>query len=306
MIRLTDFEKKTSDPVTVEYVSTPSGSIPVYGVKSFHSLTQLIGFGKYMNKEQCNVYLRGQTSLYDGKMSPSALRPKRIPGTDKFEPINYDKRISEYKSRIHESLRQTKNFCNWNKHTIEPLLQHYGIRTYWIDIVDNVWVALWFSLHNTTSTIVDTKEYIHISENSTDQYGYVFLMGCDAVKEDEKQPGVYIGASTMVVDLRKAVPSYFLRPHAQHGLMLKKRSITLSDYADYSDKIIAVAKISVKDGLKWIGQTGLLSVQSLFPPPFYDTGYANLLNEYRKAESCKKIMTKNYIQLYGSIQDITY
>ena len=88
--------------------------------------------------------------------------------------------------------------------------------------------------------------------------------------------------------------------------MLKKRSTQSSDYADYTDKIIAIAKISVADGLKWIGQTGLLSVQSLFPPPFYDTGYANLMNEYKRAKSCEKMGTKDYIQLYGSIQDITY
>lgn len=306
MIRLTDFEKKTSDPVTVEYIMTPSGTIPVYEIKSFHSLTQLIGFGKYMNKASCNVYLRGQTSLYDGYLSPSALRPKKIKETDDFEPMNYEKRISEYKSHIHESLMQTRSFQNWNKYTIEPLLQHYGVRTYWIDIVDNVWVALWFSLHNTTSTVVDSREYVHITDNSLDQYGYIFLMGSDAIRENENQPGVYVGDTTVVVDLRKAVPSYFLRPHAQHGLMLKKRSNNPCDFADYTDKVIAIAKISVADGLKWIGQTGLLSVQSLFPPPFYDTGYANLMNEYKKAISCEKISTKNYIQLYGSIQDITY
>ena len=146
MIRLTDFERKTSDPVTVEYISTPSGNIPVYGVSSFHSLTQLIGFGKYMNKDQCNVYLRGQTSLYGGYMSPSALRRKKIPGTDDFEPINYEKRISDYKNRIHESLEQTKSFSKWDKNTIEPLLQHYGVRTHWIDIVDNVWVGLFYCI----------------------------------------------------------------------------------------------------------------------------------------------------------------
>ena len=306
MIRLTGFEKKTSDPVTIEYVKTPSGDIPVYGIKSFHSLTQLIGFGKYINKGFCNVYLRGQTSLYGGYMSPSALRPKKIPDSDDFEPMNCVKRISDYKYHIHESLNQTKNFINWNKITIEPLLQHYGIRTYWIDVVDNTWIALWFSLHNTTSTIVDSREYIHISENTPDQYGYIFLMGSDAIKECEDQPGVYVGDTTTVVDLRKAVPSYFLRPHAQHGLMLKKNSNNLSDYADYTDKIIAIAKISVSDALKWIGQTGLLSVQSLFPPPFYDSGYASLMNEYKKPESCKHISTKSYIYLYGSIQDITY
>jgi hypothetical protein len=29
----------------------------------------------------------------------------------------------------------------------EPLLQHYGLATTWIDLVDNIWVALWFACH---------------------------------------------------------------------------------------------------------------------------------------------------------------
>ena len=70
---------------------------------------------------------------------------------------------------------------------------------------------------------------------------------------------------------------------------------------DYTDRIIGIAKIRVKDGLKWIGQTGLLSVQSLFPPPYYDTGYANLLNEYKKPSN-NQINTVDYIKLFGSIQ----
>ena len=306
MIRLTDFEKKTPDPVLVSYVSTASGDIPVYEIKSFHSLTQLIGFGKYLNKGECNVYLRGQTSLYEGLMTPSVLRPKKNKKTGIAEPLSCGKRISDYKHYIHESLSCTKSFNSWDKLLIEPLLQHYGIKTYWLDVVDNVWVALWFSLHTTTPTIVDSREYIHISENAPDQYGYVFLMGCDAQKEDKELPGVYRGNTTLLVDLRKAVPSYFLRPHAQHGLMLKKTSEKPNDYADYSDKIIAVAKVSVADGLRWIGQTGLLSVQSLFPPPYYDTGFASLMNEYKMAASFNSKSEKNFIQMFGSIQDITY
>ena len=67
------------------------------------------------------------------------------------------------------------------------------------------------------------------------------------------------------------------------------------------ESVIAVAKISVLDGLKWIGQTGLMSVQSLFPPPYYDTGYASVLNEYRNQESYI-----NFIKQFGSIQNISY
>lgn len=298
MIRLTDFEKKTSDPVRVTYAATPSGDIPVYEINSFHSLTQFIGFGKYMNREVGNVYLRGQTSLYSGNLPPSALRSPSI---------NYAQRVSLYKKHINESLAQTKNFKDRDNLIIEPMLQHYGIRTYWLDIVDNVWVALWFAVHKTNSKIIDGREYIHIFENDGDQYGYIFLIGSDATKEDANKPGVYVGKQTTLVDLRKAVPSYFLRPHAQHALMLKKNSSELSDYADYSDHIVAIAKISVSNALKWIGQTGLLSVQSLFPPPYYDTGYEQLLNEYKMPDSCKELFPpKNYIQLFGSIQDITY
>ncbi len=271
MIRLTDFEKKTSDPVGVEYLSSPSGNIPVYEIHSFHSLTQFIGFGKYLNREAGNVYLRGQTSLYDGTLPPSALRKRKNVKTGDIEPLNIEKRISDYKHNIALSLQNTKNFSNRDSNVMEPLLQHYGIRTYWLDIVDNVWIALWFALHRTASTIIDNREYVHVFESEQNQYAYVFLIGSDAIIESKKQPGLFEGKSSIVVDLRKAIPSYFLRPHAQHALMLKKKGSHFQ-FSDYSDMVIAIAKISVADGIKWIGQTGLMSVQSLFPPPYYDTG----------------------------------
>lgn len=225
--------------------------------------------------------------------------------TVKFSNININHRFSEYKRQINESLNGTQHFTGWNKDIIEPLLQHYGIKTHWIDIVDNIWVALWFALHKTSSTIADGREYIHMFENDDDEYGYVLLIGCDAQDNNPYQAGVYKSTSTIMVDLRKAVPSFFLRPHAQHALMLRKRSSKYEDFMDYTDRIIGIAKIRVKDGLKWIGQTGLLSVQSLFPPPYYDTGYANLLNEYKKPSN-NQINTVDYIKLFGSIQDISH
>ena len=306
--------------VEVEYISTISGVIPVYSIKSYHSLTQFIGYGKYINNLWGNVYLRGQTSLYNGYLSPSLLRRKIISGenqlvkekaeaatsnTVKFSSININHRFSEYKHQINESLNGTQHFTSWNKDIIEPLLQHYGIKTHWIDIVDNIWVALWFALHKTTSTIADGREYIHMFENDDNEYGYVFLIGCDAQDKNPYQAGIYKSPSTIMVDLRKAVPSFFLRPHAQHALMLRKRSDKYENFMDYTDRIIGIAKIRVKDGLKWIGQTGLLSVQSLFPPPYYDAGYANLLNEYKKPSN-NQINTVDYIKLFGSIQDISH
>lgn len=319
-----NFEDRTPDPVVVEYIPTPSGVIPVYSISSFHSLTQFIGYGKYINKDWGNVYLRGQTSLYDGYMSPSVLRRKKIDPETKitplctkdeaaqinpiqFQPLNYDKRIAQYKYYLDESIKNTQHFSTWNNmDVIIPLLQHYGVRTHWLDVVDNTWVALWFALHGTKATVVDGREYIHIFEHNTSDYGYIVLIGSDAKIEDSCFSGIYRGETTVMVDLRKAVPSYFLRPHAQHALMIRKQSTKCEDFADYTDKIIGIAKISVADGLKWIGQTGLLSVQSLFPPPYYDKGYTLLLNEYKKANAASSYDMVNYIRLFGSIQDISY
>ena len=169
MKQITDFEGRTSDEVEVEYISTISGVIPVYSIKSYHSLTQFIGYGKYINNQWGNVYLRGQTSLYNGCLSPSLLRRKIISGenqlvkekaeaatsnTVKFSNININHRFSEYKHQINESLNGTQHFTGWNKDIIEPLLQHYGIKTHWIDIVDNIWVALLYSLQWLFSTPV--------------------------------------------------------------------------------------------------------------------------------------------------------
>ena len=319
-----NFEGKTPDPVVVEYIPTPSGVIPVYSIASFHSLTQFIGYGKYINKGWGNVYLRGQTSLYDGYMSPSVLRREKIdheaeiiPLCKKdeadqidpiqFRPLNYDKRITQYEYYLGDSIKNTQHFSDWNnKDVIIPLLQHYGVRTHWLDVVDNTWVALWFALHRTKATVVDGREYIHFFEHKTSDYGYIVLIGSDAKIENSRFPGIYRGETTVMVDLRKAVPSYFLRPHAQHALMIRKQNTKCEDFADYTDKIIGIAKISVADGLKWIGQTGLLSVQSLFPPPYYDKGYALLLNEYKKANAGSSYDMVNYIRFFGSIQDISY
>ena len=55
MKQITDFEGRTSDEVEVEYISTISGVIPVYSIKSYHSLTQFIGYGKYINNQWGNV-----------------------------------------------------------------------------------------------------------------------------------------------------------------------------------------------------------------------------------------------------------
>lgn len=284
LYNIDNFEKKTPSDIEFETVTLSCGkNVNMYTIKSVHDLTQFIGYGKYINNQNHNVYLRGQTQLYGGALIPSLYR-----GRTKFESITqkYDKRINAMK-------RDVKSFNQYDRIILEPLLQHYGIKTPYIDLVDNVWVALWFALHQAKTKIINTHEYVYFYNNEN-EYSYVFLVATDAINPSDKH-GVYLGLETKLVDLRKALPSYFLRPHAQHAYMLRK----VTPYPeDYSDLVIGIARIPTLLGLKWLGDNELLTVSSLFPAAYFDSGYAILLKRYPEDE-------QGIARQYGSIQIIT-
>jgi hypothetical protein len=106
---------------------------------------------------------------------------------------------------------------------------------------------------------------------------YILLVAADAVAPDKNQPGLYRGPSTELIDLRIAAPSVFVRPHAQHGLLMRRKGNTTQRPADYSDQIRGIIEIDLADALEWLGNSTALSTHSLFPPPSYDNGYGNLL-----------------------------
>lgn len=287
------FEHEVGVTKPTDYYRLKSGvQIPIYEITSFHLLTQFVGFGKYMNRENGNVYMRGQGDLYrrPGEtcdlLIPSVLRatgPSR-------------KRISKYQEHLYKSASLCKNLKGLEKNKLQPLLQHYGIKTAWLDIVDNLWVALWFGLHTFDSIILDGHEHVHITEKQDNEYAYVLLILSDAT--NECSPGVFLGDNTRVTDLRKACQSIYLRPHAQHALMIRMNKEVAYDY---SELIVGIAKIPVKNGFDWIGKNGLLSIQSLFPPTYYDYGFRDLLHEYKAINE-----SKDFIQQFGSIQYISY
>lgn len=279
-----NFEKKTPSDISVEKIKLACGkSINVYLIETVHDLTQFIGFGKYKNNQIGNVYFRGQTSLYDGAMIPSLYR-----GKTRFDSITW-----KYNERINRVIEGKRIFNQYDRSVFEPLIQHYGVKTPYIDLVDNVWVALWFALNQAKTVSINSHEYVYYYE-SKEEYAYIILMVSDA-KEETKQFGVYTGTNTILVDLRKATPSYFLRPHAQHAYMIRKNE---SFPGDYSDLIVGIAKISTKIGLKWLGSNEFLSLSSLFPASYFDSGYKILLKSYPEEE-------QGTINQYGSIQILT-
>jgi hypothetical protein len=279
-----NFEKKTPSDIKFDTIQLACGNeINVYQIETVHDLTQFIGFGKYKNNEVGNVYFRGQTSLYNGAMIPSLYRGKK----------NLESITCKYGERINRIINTKRIFSQYDRSVFEPLIQHYGVKTPYIDLVDNIWVALWFALHQAKNVPINSHEYIYYYDSS-EEYAYIVLMVSDALEETGKF-GVYKGKETTLVDLRKATPSYFLRPHAQHAYMIRKNE---KYPGDYTDLIVGIARIPTSIGLKWLGTSEFLSLSSLFPAAYFDSGYKVLLKNYPEEE-------QGIINQYGSVQILT-
>ena len=243
----------------------------VFQVRDTHTLIQAAGYLKHVRGKQSElVYFRGESKLY------STLPPTA------FRGISTHRAVSKAISRVNAAISQfSRPLESTGSYAHEALLQHYGLKTTWIDLVDNIWVALWFACHNAKS-VGPCGEYLHFERRipRTDPTGkaYVLLIAADAVAPDKKLPGFYAGATTELIDLRMAAPSVFVRPHAQHGLLMRKKGNTVQRPTDYSSQVRGILEIDLADALEWLGNSTALSTHSLFPPPSYDNGYGNLLS----------------------------
>jgi len=257
-----------------EHVTDPVTGRHVYHVKDPHALVQAAGYLKHVRGRRNDeaVFFRGETRVYS-TLSPSLFRGL-------LSRKRQELRMGQLRKAIADTAARNRVFSKMDVMVHEPLLQHYGIRTSWIDVVDNVWVALWFACHKalTTGTV---NQYLHFEQRTAAKdpggYAYVLLIATDAIAQMNSPKGMIIGKASELVDLRIAAPSYFLRPHAQHGLLMRMRGQSGGRPLDYAAQIRGIIRINLGDALEWLGQGKMLGVHALFPPPFYDKGYGVLL-----------------------------
>lgn len=122
---------------------------------------------------------------------------------------------------------------------------------------------------------------------------YIFLYYSETY--DPEVRGLYLGKSTFVVDLRKALPGIYLRPSSQHGWIVKGRK---EDY-DYKQDILCVLRLSIPLIDTLLGNGELLSQENFFPSPEVDGGYRLLLRRQENSvyfnKSQKALLGENMI-----------
>lgn len=258
-------------------VDSNSG-LKVLHVNTLQSFIQAAGWLRYKYKRNTVLY-RGQSELYVDKIR------KRKEGNKLFQPTGYRNQnvanaTAEIKAKVN-ALKQYLQRTAQAKHSdnvLEGMLQQYGIATSWIDAVDNLWIALWFACHKFDTATITGQTYVHpvirtasrarissaalkqITEH--DQYAYVLILS-DYCTEAE------------VLDLRKEIPSYYLRPHSQHGMLIRCKPKGKS--GNMFNLIIGIMRINLEDALNWLGKGEMLTTENLFPSPIYDKGLMELL-----------------------------
>lgn len=238
-----------------------------------HALVMAAGYLKFKLAKASSegIYFRGQRKLY-GTLSPTLYRGLSTQNAQ-------DKRHTALADILLRFRGSGQIFKSFGEYAHEPLLQHYGISTSWIDLVDNVWVALWFACHQVRS-IGKMGEFIHFEKripSDQEKYAYLLLIAADIGHRSRNKPGFFYGDNTEMVDLRMAAPSVFLRPHAQHGLLFRKFGTEGRRPLDYADQIRGILRVDLQKALDWLGEGRMVNTHALFPPPYYDNGYQILL-----------------------------
>lgn len=254
------------------WVKDESGA-DVLQVEEPHALVQAAGYLKFnlAKTDSEGIFFRGQRKSY-GSLLPTLYRGVASQKTQ-------NKRHEATAGLIERFKASGKIFSSFGEYAHEPLLQHYGISTTWIDLVDNLWVALWFACHRSMS-IGKRGEFVHFERrlpSEQDKYAYVLLVAADISHRSRHKPGYFFGDNTELVDLRMAAPSVFLRPHAQHGLLFRLRGEEGSRPLDYGTQIRGTIRVELTKALEWLGSGKMVNTHSLFPPPYYDSGYQILL-----------------------------
>lgn len=265
--------------------TSPDG-VPIYHVSSPQAFNQIIGYAKFMNSSNGTVLYRGQNENHDS-LPPSGARKGKTPlPNTTIDAMRTDRPIIKF---FHLDSEEIKGWERYQSILIESVLQHYGANTYCMDFVDNHWCALWFGLYK----FVDNH---YVKRTGSDEKLYIYLYLADTNGACVR--GMYIGEDTYTVDLRKALPSTFSRPAAQHGWIVRKHD---RKECNYDDRVIGVIEIDVDDAAKWLGEGELLSQENFFPDYTRDQGYMVLLSRQLRSgvpSSLSKILPVNTICNY--------
>ena len=190
-------------------------------------------FAAFCSGDGQEVFFRGSTGNF-GKSLPSLFR--RIPAGHVVD------RWRSYKCLLRE-LKGSEAIkgLRWGRSNLGAVLQHYGIWTPWLDVVRNLYTAVWFATHELVQKPCERHETTENAcqecgsqgfiKRSCKDYGWISFYTRDA---DCSVEHPCLNRELVVQDIACEQSSRHFRPHAQQGLSLAMQSDPEEQHDDMS------------------------------------------------------------------------
>lgn len=209
------------------------------------------------------VYCRGQDRHFNS-MRPSLFRAP----SDRYSTQCLLKAEADFAAELAKA-SAAKRF---QRADLPALLQHYGVRTSWLDVVDNLYVATWFATHS-------RRGHAWIGTRGG-EYGWLYFIS------------TYSPTSRLrVVDFRDKHHHLSTRAHSQHGVSVTKDGTKWLDTARGLDEFVA-ATVRLRCTSQWRLHGFMASERYLFPDASEDNTL-KLLQQPRMIKLLRKTETRH-------------
>ena len=305
-------------------IAKQDSSTRVIRCESLEALIQAVGYLKFLNKGP--VYFRGQDRIYQKGMPTSSIYRE-----DKSKLASLDCLIEWLLHKTDDSqYAKSRKKCSLPFHSVaayalEPLMQHYGVKTRWLDLTDSLPYALFFSL----------AQYVNIECTKLDSNGRIILDGYDvktgsscisrvmrnnvvslnarsvnpvyliAICIDglgrpvKGEKGITCYPHCTLLDARACIPSQYLRPHMQHALMLKMDINSFDVCGNQLEKtfIFELPRAAV---LEWLGSGKMFNPSVISPPLRVPSPYSNKTNPTKVVDKGLSDLERNMLRFRTS------
>lgn len=273
--------------------------VEVIHCQTIESLIQEAGRFKFTSNGP--VYFRGQRKLYDVGVPLAAIYRDSAACSAEVKELDsllfhlaglHSQSWCEFAYGVdsidHNLVSKNKPFHDIPLHSLEGLLQHYGVKTRWLDITDSIPHALFFALAQyetvkmkTTDTPsnydpktkgsccsrVMKNELVFLNRNPGEEDAcYIMAISVGKpCKQQSGRKGLRRHKNGLVLDVRESIPSYYLRPHMQHGLLYMPYVGDPNCSKDEQSNI-RIFEVSSNAARQWLGAGTMFTPESIYPP----------------------------------------
>ncbi len=248
--------------------------------------TLLAALVAYCSGRRQQVFLRGSTENHPFSV-PSLFRDKNRNGAA-YCPDKCIRLWDAYQNvlaSLRKELAPKNGKSRWRRPNLGAVLQHYGIKTPWLDVVRNLQTAIWCATHELAAQNI----WRPIPNKN---HGWISLYS--------RRPRERCGSldSLVIGDLWGDQSSRHFRPHAQQGLSLamQKDSVPCpSGEQDFNH--YRIAQVRFPNRTEWELCGPMFTPAFLFPPESQDdslkelngTKVQNILDRARTAHTTNEL-----------------